>query len=175
MALANATPLSYWLDAFFALLEVSVAQLADLDGLAERCGLAKKDIASTPKLDMEALNQRRSVWRRVRNRFGSFGEECFPEDLGFQGLASAPEGMAVTSNTVKIYRFSDPTSPVVFTDHDEITVVCRFFQFYRSTCHTVNPKKFVREALAKAGITKDNYLTHPLSPAALISNPFREE
>jgi hypothetical protein len=176
MSLTQTKPLGEWLDAFFTMLETAVETVADVDGLANRAdmsrGQRKRMNRALGTVNMELLRARRHVWKRVRDRFGNFGDDCNMLELGFAGLKSEADGtMLVTAPRVIVQKFTDKV-PVIFMDEDEITVVCRFFQFYRATCNTLDPQAFVRAALAKKGITAENFLTHPESPAALIRNPF---
>lgn len=179
MSLTKTKPLGEWLDAFFAMLETAVETVADVDGLADKADLSRSQRKRMTRqlgvVNMEALRARRHVWKRVRDRFGHFGDDCSMLDLGFTGLKSEVDGtMLVTSPHVRVQKFVDKV-PVLFTDEDEITVVCRFFQFYRATCNTLDPKAFVKTVLAKKGITAENFLTHPESPSAMIRNPFIQE
>jgi hypothetical protein len=158
------------------MLETAVETVADVDGLSDRADLSKKQrkrmTAVMGTVNMEKLRERRHIWKRVRDRFGTFGDGCLLHELGFAGLATGADGtMLVTAPQVRVQRFTDKV-PVIFTDADEVTVVCRFFQFYRATCNTLDPASFVRSALAAKGITAENFLTHPNSPAGMIRNPF---
>jgi hypothetical protein len=169
-------PLGDWLDAFFALLEASVETAADVDGLGERASLSKRQAKRMSHMvgtvNMEKLRERRHVWKRVRDRFGHFGDNCIVEEIGFSGMKTEPDGsIAVTDPVVRVQRYTDKT-PVIFNSEEEISVVCRFFQFYRAYCESLDPSAFVRAVLAKRGITAENFLTHPSSPAGMIRNPF---
>ena len=179
MSLTPTKPLGEWLDAFFAMLETAVETVADVDGLADKADMSRRQrkrmIRQLGVVNMEALRARRHVWKRVRDRFGHFGDDCSMLDLGFAGLESQADGtMLVTSPHVRVQKLQEKV-PVIFIDEDEITVVCRFFQFYRATWNQLNPKVFVRTVLAKKGITAENFLTHPESPSGMIRNPFITE
>lgn len=157
--------LDYWIQAFFTLCEVSVDTAANPDGLMD---------GNPATINMEQLNERRMVWKRVRNKFGTFGQECYPTEIGIDGLSMLPTGeVAVTKHKVSFYREGDPV-PVVF-DGDEVTVAARFMQFYNSMQASVDPSQFIRGMLKQHGINKDNFHTHPNSPAGLIKNPFTDE
>jgi hypothetical protein len=157
--------LEYWLDAFFTLCEVSVETAANADGLMD---------GKPASIDMENLNARRMIWKRVKSKFGTFGQECYPTEIGIDGLEFQPTGeVAITKEKVAFYRNGDPV-PVVL-EGDEVTVSARFMQFYNSMHASVDPSMFIRGALEKNGITKDNFYTHPNSPSAIIKNPFTDE
>jgi hypothetical protein len=169
-------PLSYWLDAFFTLTELTVEMVQDIDGLANRLGVPKEKARSmVSPLNMENLHHRRQVWRNVKAAFGRFGEGIYPTEIFFRNMTTGPMGtMAIEKLPVMIYAKDDKT-PVSVNTEDEAVVVARFFQFYRQYAFTLEPDRFVRQSLEAAGITKDNFLTHPKSPSGMINNPFAKE
>lgn len=170
----KAKPLSYWLDAFFLLLETTQEMMYDRQKMSDMMKKPIDDIPMPDGQDMEMLKNRRQVWKRVKERFGEFGQDCYTTELGFHGLQTDENGaMRQTQPVLKVYR-NDDKVPVVFVDAEEIYTVGRFFQFYRHFCFTKEPDALIVETLKKKGINKDNYHTHPQSPGGLITNPFKD-
>lgn len=161
-----------WVDAFFVACEVAVEEMSFSEQMAEKLG---QNVRYMPKVSMEDYHNRRTIWKRIKDKLGTFGTGAYPEDLGFHGLKRAvnAETYEATGNEVKFYLGNDPV-PVKFMG-EEIPVVINFISFYRALCFKLDPQAFVKESLLAEGINESNYATHPKSPAGLIANPFQKD
>lgn len=159
VGLDSPRPLQEWLDAFFLLLEMGVEAQDKVKGF---------------RFNPEKYREQRLLWKTVKEGFGQFGQECFVTNLSVGNLQSCPDGsMAVIAEPVIICNTE--TGDTLEFQGQEVEVVAHFVQFYRALAHTMEPSRFVREQLQSRGITKDNFLTHPDSPADFIRNPFTKE
>lgn len=161
-----------WIDAFFMACEVAVEEMSFAEQMADKLG---QNIRYMPKVSLEEYHNRRTIWKLIKDKLGTFGTGAYPEDLGFRGLKRAvnAETYEPTGPQVEFYLGQDPV-PVKFVG-DEIPVIINFISFYRGLCFKLDPQAFVKESLLSEGITEDNYHTHPKSPAGLIANPFQKD
>lgn len=169
-------PLGEWLEIFLAINESLIESMDNRQEMSDKYGLDKKMF---PKLDPKRFAERKRVWNQVRKRLGSFGNECTMMELAFWGITRDKDGNLMPDRKkkqIRLYKTGDDKNPVIFTNRDECMVICAFITFYRSADRRqMDPSDIVRASLAAKGITKDNFHTHPGSPAGMITNPFDED
>lgn len=155
-----------WLDCFWVTVEVMAESLADRKKM-ER--MTKTKLVG-PLFDLECLQHRRALWKRVRKKFIGFGLECC-DDLSWEGARPLPSGDWVVTGPLKVYHTEDSVIPVVFED-DEAQLAMNFISFLAaSLTKGVKPEVYVRSVLREQGI--DSYEAFEANrDKFLIENPF---
>ncbi len=155
-----------WLDCFWVTVEVMAESLANRKKM-ER--MTKTKLVG-PLFNLEAYQERRKVWKRVRQKFLSFGLECC-DDLSWEGAVQNPRGEWVVVGPLKVYHTEDSQVPVIFIG-DEAQLAMNFLSFLlASLTQGVKPEVYVRSVLHDQGITSyEEFEAH--KDKFLITNPF---